>query len=426
MTAREAPSCGSGPVARPVIFTPIAQRPSGMTCARRLAGARKPAPSTGSPSRPEPRSGRRRARLSFLLPVLALLLGALSPFAAAPAAADVLLSNIERPHGSAVIFWDGSAVGQRFTTGPHAGGYTLTSIDTVAVVAFNQLETMKAELWSSVAIPNQNPPEYHPGTKLADLTVPSAIPVGTVSFAAPPGTILEPNTGYIFLFGSTAARDFQAEEGDLSLTASTGVDSAAPGWSLFKQRVTRDAGATTYDNASAYRMRIRVNGAAFTPPTAVEVTTVSPSMTRAGIWKQSDLPDPVGITVSACRPPRSASITASWPGRNPSKPKTSRSALRAASSEPPPVPGSREASPNDESGGRLDDPGGSLPSSASGRRYALSIRRGPGSGAARRPRRAALQSAFRRPFAASPGQSNPDLRHRPVDQEFPYPRSGES
>ena len=59
--------------------------------------ARRLASPAGSARKPEPRSGRPRARrLSLLLPVLALLLGAflLSPFAAAPAAADVLVSNI--------------------------------------------------------------------------------------------------------------------------------------------------------------------------------------------------------------------------------------------------------------------------------------------------------------------------------------------
>ncbi len=61
-----------------------------MRCARREAGAQSPAPSTaaGSPSRPDPRSGRPRARRPARLPVLALLLGALGLFAAAPAAAQ--------------------------------------------------------------------------------------------------------------------------------------------------------------------------------------------------------------------------------------------------------------------------------------------------------------------------------------------------
>ena len=55
-----------------------------MTCARHpLAFA-----SEGIPRRPEPRPGPSRARLCLLLPVLALLLGALSLFAAAPAGAQ--------------------------------------------------------------------------------------------------------------------------------------------------------------------------------------------------------------------------------------------------------------------------------------------------------------------------------------------------
>ena len=61
--------------------------PGGPTCARRLAGARKPAHSEGSPGRPDPRPGPSRARL-FHLPTLALLLGALTLFAAAPAQAQ--------------------------------------------------------------------------------------------------------------------------------------------------------------------------------------------------------------------------------------------------------------------------------------------------------------------------------------------------
>ena len=59
--------------------------------------ARGAAPSTPAcpPSRPGPRVRAPPARrLLSLLPVLALLLAALSPFAAAPAAADVLVSNL--------------------------------------------------------------------------------------------------------------------------------------------------------------------------------------------------------------------------------------------------------------------------------------------------------------------------------------------
>ncbi len=70
-----------------------------MTCARRPAGARSPAPSTsaGAPRKADARSGRSRARLSRLLPALALLLGALSPFAAAPAQAQDVWSATLNP-----------------------------------------------------------------------------------------------------------------------------------------------------------------------------------------------------------------------------------------------------------------------------------------------------------------------------------------
>ncbi|MCY4430184.1 MAG: fibronectin type III domain-containing protein, partial [Rhodospirillales bacterium] len=59
-----------------------------MKCARRLAGARKPAPSTpAASSRPDPRPGRYRVRFS-LFPALALVLCGLYLLAAAPASAQ--------------------------------------------------------------------------------------------------------------------------------------------------------------------------------------------------------------------------------------------------------------------------------------------------------------------------------------------------
>ena len=57
------------------------------SCARRLTGPRRAEPSA-SASTPDAPPGRRRARLSLLLPAFALLLGALSLFTAAPAQAQ--------------------------------------------------------------------------------------------------------------------------------------------------------------------------------------------------------------------------------------------------------------------------------------------------------------------------------------------------
>ena len=69
----------------------------------RPAGARTPAPSTsaGSPRRPDARTARAHAHGLSLLPVLALLLGALSAFAAAPAAAQTVWSTTFTPAAGA-------------------------------------------------------------------------------------------------------------------------------------------------------------------------------------------------------------------------------------------------------------------------------------------------------------------------------------
>ena len=83
-----------------------------MTCAWRLAGAHSPAPSSGSPRRPDPRPGRFRARLSRLLPALALLLGGLSLLAAGLAEAQTYSTKIRNLQLQAStnlkVIWDPS------------------------------------------------------------------------------------------------------------------------------------------------------------------------------------------------------------------------------------------------------------------------------------------------------------------------------
>ena len=93
--------------AGPGVDNRATQRSSGMTCVRRRAGGRRPATSTsagpvprlskGSQRTPDAhaRTGRAGARL-FGLPVLALLPGALSLFAAAPAPAQLNWSVLGR------------------------------------------------------------------------------------------------------------------------------------------------------------------------------------------------------------------------------------------------------------------------------------------------------------------------------------------
>ena len=146
-----------------------------------------------------------RARLFRLLPVLALLLGAFSPFAAAPASADVLVSNIEqivsRSAGAGHVF----AYGQGFTTGSDDDGYILESIELdVQISGENALSaieraTIKAQLWSSS--------NGEPDTSFKELTLPSSIPAGEskIILSAPASTRLSANTEYhlvVFTTGS--------------------------------------------------------------------------------------------------------------------------------------------------------------------------------------------------------------------------------
>ena len=243
------------------------QRPaaSGMTCVRRLAGARKPASSTGSSSRPEPRPGRARARFTLLLPALALLLGALGLFAAVPAQAQttVLVSNIGQGT-SGVVGTATAAWSQQFTTGSNVGGYTLSSIEAVTNAAdATQRGTIRAELWSAAS-------GGGPDRKVADLTVPSTVSAGTVSFAAPANTTLTASTTYHFILYTV---------GNFNLTAayngSGNLDSGGQtGWSMGNQwSYARDtpqtAGASWIEESGTDdKTRIRVKGTVVVPPEA--------------------------------------------------------------------------------------------------------------------------------------------------------------
>ena len=168
---------------------------SGMTCAGRLAGARKPALSTSAgPRPPDARTGRAPARRLSLLPVLALLLGALSPFASAPASADVPVGNIHHPAGIFLNLGDGGNYAQGFTTGSAAEAYVLTSIDAVfSNRVGGSISISQPELWSATS-------GGAPNVKTVDLRVPSSVPNNApVSLSPQPTTLLTRTTKYFLL-----------------------------------------------------------------------------------------------------------------------------------------------------------------------------------------------------------------------------------
>ncbi|MCY4607211.1 MAG: hypothetical protein OXD40_01250, partial [bacterium] len=276
-----------------------------MTCARREAAAHKPALSTSAPSipaesphRPEPRSG--RARLSLLLPALALLLGALSPWAAAPAGAQTvtLVTNFNQHKSSASPHNPNRRpVAQGFTTGG-AYPYFLSSIEVIArsSTTAGGRANLRAELWSASG--------NVPGAKIADLTVPANAGADRtyterlnsrqsqtvthsvsqhgqfVSFGAPANTRLEPNTTY-FLVVYGASGDFYLALDFARLNL--GEDQISlPGWSIANS-IAR--GTTTIPATSNFSvlgntsLKIKVTGR------SAATATVSLSTSPSQVWE---------------------------------------------------------------------------------------------------------------------------------------------
>ena len=138
------------------------------------------------------------------------------------AAGSFLVSNLAQTTGTSLLTGSYS-VAQGFTTGSHSGGYTLTSIEAVieaATISTTQRNTIRAELWSAAS--------GGPDSKLYDLTVPSTVSTGTVSFAAPTNTNVSASTTYYAVFYTVGSFSM-----DLDVAASDDEDSgSAAGWTI--------------------------------------------------------------------------------------------------------------------------------------------------------------------------------------------------
>ena len=219
------------------------------------ASPRQVSSPTGSPRQPDPRPGRRRARFSSSLPALALLLGALSPFAATPAAADSLVENIGESHNARGGLLNNRRA-QQFTTGSNAFGYTLTSIDYVAHSTITNPERIRAVVLGVAAngLPDTS-------NVVATLTRPSGqnIPAGIAKFTAPANTVLQPDTSYFAaLLEQSGTRG--PSSGTISYTTSAN-QLAITGWSIadngYRDQLTVSSQSWGSIN---FVMRLRVDG----------------------------------------------------------------------------------------------------------------------------------------------------------------------
>ena len=114
-------------------------------------------------------------------------------------ASDLLVTNL----GQEVFTRDRLAltpVAQGFTTGSHAGGYSLRSInatfEVVGTVSAADAAKVRAELWSAVASGSE---AGQPDEKLIDLTPPTSISAGVLTFTPPSNAGLGPNTTFLLL-----------------------------------------------------------------------------------------------------------------------------------------------------------------------------------------------------------------------------------
>ena len=205
------------------------------------------------------------ARLSRLLPGLAVLLGALGLFNAAPSAAATLVGNMGQPTNGDIGIPEFAGRGaQRFTTGAQPYGYILTSVSLGISAAVGTPANLRVELWS------KNNTLDIPGTKITSLMVPSSVGIGVVDFAAPANTALNASTSYFVVIYRSGATT-----GKYVFTSSTSEDAGGEsGWSIRDERLWL-LGITWKKTNNP--VKIRVNGSVVPPrppamPRNVQVT----------------------------------------------------------------------------------------------------------------------------------------------------------
>ena len=212
-------------------------------------------------------------------------LAAMSLLAAAPAAADVLVSNIDQTiQVNTTLGRTGVDLAQQFTTGASTDGYTLESVE---------LNFGTAPVGVSVKIAT-GVSASSAGTEVATLSNPSSLTTGEHTFTAPASTTLSANTSYWVVV--------QATEGGLRGTFLDNEDSGgAAGWSIDNNSRRRDGDETGgFGTSSTASVLIRVNGSAVgssppdTAPDFGTATVANQSYTQNAAITNLVLPEATG------------------------------------------------------------------------------------------------------------------------------------
>ena len=209
---------------------------------------------------------RLRSLASLAAPRLAvgMLLLLCAAGVAAPAAADVLVSNLQQVAGGDGFLSDFDQA-QAFTTGSNSDGYTLTSVE------LNMAWRVTSDALFTVSIHSDN--SGAPGASFGTLTHPSPLVDNAVNAFTHTGIALDATTTYFVVIDATGATGWQVGN-----TSSDNEDlTSATGWSIADGSLSRtwtSSGSWTSRGASK---KIRVNGTA----KAGTPATGKPSITGA-------------------------------------------------------------------------------------------------------------------------------------------------
>ncbi len=208
---------------------------------------------TPPPPPPPSKGSSRRGRFAGVgFALTAVFLASIGGFAA-PASADVLLSNIAQTTQAGTKNRSaGDKVLQKFRTGFHSEGYALTSIEIGFQGAVNAAD-LRVEVWSGTTA-------ARPVAKFVDLTVPASVEAGFVTFAAPANTTLAANTSYFAYIYRVTGNTLP-----LKYTESADLDPAnAGGWN-FETSSTAITASNALTSVAQY-IQMRVNGTLKNPP----------------------------------------------------------------------------------------------------------------------------------------------------------------
>ena len=185
-------------------------------------------------------------------PILATLWTTLA-FAAAPASAEVLISNMGQSQDEFGVGYRFNDLGQGFTTGSNAGGYTLSDIEIRFAGSAAPPSNLVVRLASGVSASSG-------GSTVVRLSNPATLSAGVLTFTPASATTLSADTTYFVIVQGNST----AGNSELKQTSSNSEDAGGQaGFSIANNQVYRSGGTTGgWTDDTGGRMMIRVNGAA--------------------------------------------------------------------------------------------------------------------------------------------------------------------